>query len=60
MEEAMPLLSAGSKYKDVKVSRVYRDTTACGRSSKSLVAYRNNSFRFTVEQGLADSVFSER
>ncbi len=56
----MPLLSAGSKYKDVKVSRVYRDTTACGRSSKSLVAYRNNSFRFTVEQGLADSVFSER
>ncbi len=29
-----------------------------GRSGKSLVAYRNNSFRFTVEQDLADSDFS--
>ncbi len=36
----------------------YAETIDDGRSGRSLVAYRNNSFRFFVEQGLADSDFS--
>ncbi len=34
------------------------ETIDDGRSCKCLVAYRNNSFRLFVEQGLVDSDFS--